>query len=162
VNLDLTEARAFFFEFMLNGYAGKRKPENILRFPEDRGTKRHTYGNLSSWYGIDEWRSANQGNGSSGTTSLYYKRSLIWEMHYIGHYQDESIDCLKHALSTAYRKNLWLGGRGPKESTFDKWVYQNHCTENDFARFSGRETITDRNLAKIVGEHRYFGGLLIQ
>jgi hypothetical protein len=162
MNINTEDARAFFFEFMQNGYAGMQEPENILCFPEDRGTKRHSYGNLSLWYGIDEWQSSNQSNGSSGTTRLYYKKSLVWVMHYMGSYRDDSITCLKHALGRAYGQGLWLGGRGPEVCEHGKWIYQNNCIENEFARFSGRETIANRELAKVVGEHRYFGGLLIQ
>ncbi len=159
---DHFELRNFFFEFMLAGYASGRTPETVIRFPGDYGTKRHSYGNLAGWYGIDEWRTTKFHDGSAGTTSLYHKGHLVWEMHYFGHYPEACLSFLKSALLACYQSSIWEGGRGPERFEDDVWRYQNMVNyDRDLTRFSGREFILNRATLQEAGEHRYFGGSLL-
>lgn len=92
-------------------------------------------------------------------TTIFFNGSPIWQMHYQGSYPGTCISFLKEALTSSYRNEVWLGGRGPNVFNKDKWTYKNtpgsHC---GFTNFDGSEVIINRNTGKIVGEHRYFGG----
>lgn len=152
-----------FFNPLLSGYAGNCPPETVSRFEGDPGTKRNTWQGEDGWLGIDEWRTTKLGDGSNGTTSIYYRGDLVWEMQYGGSYPDKAIPFLREALMSNYTMRIWLGGRGPSVFSNGSLRYTNEVVGvNNFYDFQGSERIqeyTDDGMT-LVGEHDYRGGFL--
>lgn len=153
-----------FFELMLAGYATDTEPEIITRFDGDRGTKRNTWNGLGGWLGIDEWRTSPLGDGSNGTTSIYYNKMLVWEMQYGGAYPEEVIPFLRRTLAITYTQRVWCGGRGPESHHDGPLSYHNEIEYGDFANFKGEETIfrlDDEKGDTELGYHSYRGGFVM-
>jgi len=166
LSLPFPNARAqqTFFDLMLAGYAADAIPERVVRFKGDLGTKCNTWGDPKDWFAIDEWRSTQCGNGSNGTTSIYYRTHPIWEMQYGGFYPERVIPFLKKALSANYIHQIWIGGRGPKVYFDSVYRYRNRPTDMSlFEEFKGKETIHEQVDGQWteIGHHYYRGGFLI-
>ena len=156
-------AKQTFFKLLLAGYASDVKPERVPRFEGDPGTKRNTWKGDQKWHGIDEWRTCRLGDGSNGTTSIYYGSDLIWEMQYGGSYPDEAIPFLREALHVNYSASIWLGGRGPELYENETYRYRNKCTAGEnFDEFNGVEYIEKMVNEEwvLLGKHAYRGGFL--
>jgi len=158
---NLKEIQGFFFEMMLAGYASGKEPESFIRFPGHRGAKRISYQETGGWNVTDEWEPTNSGDGSKGTTTIYKDGYPVWEMHYWGEYPKKCIPFLKLAIANNYKKQIWLGGRGPYEFADKDWLYHNSpAGKHSFLNFHGHEFIVNKSLGKKVGWHSYIGGSL--
>lgn len=149
---------------MLAGYTSAEKPKSWQRFPGDAGTKQHIWPNHGNpneagWLVIDEWRTTPYGDGSNGTTSLYHKGILTWEMVYGGFYPEDVISFLKETIREAYTDHHWKGGRGRAFASDNKHRYTNEA-HGDFARFYGSEHIETLGENGYGGFHRYWGGFM--
>ena len=156
-------ARETFFKLLLAGYASGVTPKRIPRFEGDPGTKRNVWQDLYGWTGIDEWRTTGIGDGSNGTTSIYYKNCLVWEMQYGGSYPKEAVPFLRQALRINYRQRIWHGGRGPDLLEGKTFRYRNELEgKNDFGEFGGVEYVDRKTNGGwiTVGRHFYRGGFL--
>ncbi len=146
------------------GYAVDVEPKKVERFPGDPGTKRNTWEGLSGWYGIDEWRTTDLGEGSNGVTSIYYRGHLIWEMQYGGQYPNRVIPFLRKMLERNYTQGIWLGGRGPAAYKEGVFSYENRVEKNNFADFCGKETVYEiypNGGDHAIGHHYYRGGFVM-
>lgn len=155
----------FFFEAMREGYAlsSARK----VSIPDLPGSKAIPYerDNLAL---VDLWFSTPSSNGSHGMTIIRYVGHPVWVMHYGGWYDEKAIPFLKQTLFLNYSGNIFLGGRGPKflEKADRTMQYSNQVEINSFAKFYGHEYIVSGSIktgvpeGELLGEHRYFGGLM--
>lgn len=155
--------RQTFFSLLLSGYASGVAPEIVSRFKGDPGTKRNVWEDTGGWLGIDEWRTSSLGDGSNGTTSIYQKNTLLWEMQYGGNYPEHAIPFLREALLENYSRHVWCGGRGSQKYFKDDYRYFNNVgIGSDFTNFYGQETIEQKidGLWTPIGTHHYRGGFL--
>lgn len=95
----------------------------------------------------------------------------LWMMHYDGKELSDDkrvTELVKMALSDAYTKRIFCGGRGlphyPDDAIYeiDGMRYWNEVNykHNSFAKFSGKETVV-KNHGKTVFYHNYSGKLLV-
>lgn len=159
----IIHARQTFFQLLLSGYASAITPVIAHRFEGDPGTKRNIWKDEAGWLGIDEWRTSALGDGSNGTTSIYQKNTLLWEMQYGGSYPEHVIPFLREALLFNYNQLAWYGGRGPKVYWIDKYRYFNKLGPgSNFTSFHGQEVIEEEieGVWTPIGTHHYRGGFL--
>jgi hypothetical protein len=165
------EALTAFFKLMAAGFATGAKPELFPRFPGDESTQRHVWQDDSGWLGIDEWRTTPLGDGSNGTTSLYFAGTLVWEMQYGGYYPERAMPVLRQALALNYTNRRWFGGRGHGTLGVGNFIYHNLPVAGidgegwgNFSEFSGTEYIEEHAAGEwlTIGIHYYRGGFLIK
>ncbi len=167
LSLAVADVENIFFEAMLAGYVcvDKVKTKDMPGMPGYKFTEFVD----SDFCVKDIWCK------SSGFTSIWYKGTLIWTMHYGGQYPKECINFLKEALLTSYQARVFNGGRGPShynamynEHTkhliaHKKYRYVNNILPgSDFTSFAGKEYICSHFQEEhvIFGWHYYFGGLV--
>ena len=97
---------------------------------------------------------------SEGKTSIFHQNVLVWEMFYEGHYPDEVIPFLKKVLAETYKREKFVGGRGPVHFSDDQHAYTNIVERVDFTDFSGVEAIQPVPGGFTIGYHKYHGGLV--
>lgn len=160
----ITAAQEFFFEGMLHGWpSGVGKVE----IPDMPGYKKLEYplsGDIKGFHLRDVYTRNEDSGKSEGSTKIWHKGRIIWSMHYEGHYEKKALNFLKSALRRAYEGRLFHGGRGPKffsDQTYPGLVYTNVETWWEFGTFSGYESIVDNENTRVLGSHKYTGGLLI-
>ncbi len=163
----VTDIEEVFFKAMLAGYVcdDKVKVQSISSLPGYKFTE-FVDGDFCV---KDIWCK------SSGFTSIWYKGTLVWTMHYGGQYPKECIQFLKEALLASYKVRVFNGGRGPlhynaiyNEHTkhlmeHKKYRYVNNILPgSDFTSFAGKEYICSHFQEDEVmfGWHYYFGGLV--
>lgn len=158
-------AQATFFALMMCGYGSGTKPKARRHLDLGLFAKYFRIVLPDGWHGVDEWRESTLlGHYSSGSTLIYFKKVLVWEMHYSGWYLPEAIPTLKLALRQNYEASIWNGGRGPIYYPNDPCGYGNYPVgDGSFGRFSGTEYITmadSLGYPKTLGKHNYSGGFL--
>jgi hypothetical protein len=151
----LKQIRDFFFRAMLQGYA-EQDGGKIQKFPRCSQFVWQE-GNLSI---IDTWYVSPGSDKSAGHTVIFLEDVPVWFMSYGGQYQESAIPLLKQALKQAYQERRFLGGRGISRAEGTDLYYINVPRVNDFAKFCGREEITNRN-KNLLGFHEYWGMALI-
>lgn len=155
----------FFFEAMQNGYAVSASSAPVVGLPGSKSI-RYRRGDLLL---VDLWFVAPHSSVSHGMTVISLAGSPVWVMHYGGWYYEKTIPFLKRAIARNYDQRVFLGGRGPQrlEGEGHTLQYLNAVEQNGFANFRGRESIiaasrqTGFPEGQLLGEHRYFGGLML-
>ncbi|MBI2003669.1 MAG: hypothetical protein HYS78_01695 [Parcubacteria group bacterium] len=160
VQVDAQTAEQFFFEAMKGGWAMPVPKSHIPALP---GSKSIPF-RIGEYTLLDYYFVAPGSDSSYGTTVIWVTERPFWVMHYGGWYKKEAIPFLKAALRQAYSQNQFVGGRGPNsyhEKGHPFW-YRNHIENfaNSFARFHGFEDVVNTENDEVLGEHRFFGGLL--
>ncbi len=169
MKFNVQKLQEFFFEAALATYASGKKAEP---FSELSGTKHfcHQRGELC-------YKDIYVTNGeySGGQTIILVNDSPAWLMQYYGWCKNDDSEVLaflKQALVTAYARDEFHGGRGPKiymASVRDRtFIYGNKLEGGDFTRFLGGEGIYDKQLYdqgkrdrdSALFWHRYQGLLL--
>ena len=148
----------FFFKAMAKGWApGGGEKFTIPQLPCYKATE-HRDGNFHL---IDCYCKNPEYHGSSGFTTIYWKNNPVWVMNYDGECINQvTVMFLKDALSQAYRRRQFCGGRGPWSVCSAGMIYINNAEQNDFEFFSGRETIHNAKTGTLLGHHAYQGRAL--
>lgn len=162
-----TEAllREFFFESMQRGYIFSPPKVPIDGLPGSKGI-RYEQGDLLF---VDFWFVNPSSEFSYGMTVISCAGRPVWAMHYGGWYSARVIPFLKRALARNYDQGIFQGGRGPRnlEGEDHTLQYLNKVEQDGFADFRGCERIiaaseqTGAPFGSVLGEHRYFGGLMV-
>ncbi len=158
------DAKQFFFEAMMHGWAASA-PRTII--PGLPGSKSTSF-RLGDYSLLDCYFAAPDSNSSYGMKIIWLAEKPIWVMNFGGWYDKKVVPFLKRALMCNYRDNIFLGGRGPErlEGEDHTLQYLNEVKQNDFGNFQGYEHIiatSDQigvSAGQKLGEHHYFGGLL--
>jgi len=150
--------KEFFFKAMLAGWAGEGKKSKIAELP---GYKYVVFREddlmLTDIYSV-----TSNSSKSSGLTTIFYNNNPVWVMHYWGWYYKKAILIVKEALTQAYSKGIFWGGRGLEALNGNSMDYRNWPDENSFDCFSGREFVRlEGDEHSILGYHEYKGGSLI-
>jgi len=146
--------KKFFFEAMVEGWVADGEKFTIPQLPGYKAIE-HCDGDFHL---VDCYCKNPEYHGSSGFTTIYWKNNPVWVMHYGGDYiNDKAVDFLKYALSWAYKRKRFCGGRGPSSLCAATMIYINTAEQNDFTKFSGRETIHDAETGQLYGHHIYQG-----
>ena len=161
IQVDAQTIEQFFFEAMKSGWA---MPVPKVPIPSLPGSKSIPF-RIGEYSLLDYYFVAPGSDSSYGTTVIWIANRPVWVMHYGGWYKKEVIPFLKAALRMAYSQNQFIGGRGPQryKNCHYPFLYCNdvgwiQCT---FENFHGLEYVLDQTQIQRLGEHRYFGGLLI-
>lgn len=166
--LDIEVLKRFACEACAATYAAGAKPATIPALP---GSKVLTYERPPFRY-VDVYFTSPIGE-SFGWSLIYHEAMAprpVWRLCYGGWYDrsDARITALlRVALSAAYRKGEFIGGRGPEIFTapeFPGLVYYNHVTGKDFRKPAGRDAIVIEGARGNDRErywHEYWGGVLI-
>lgn len=163
--LDLAELKEFFLEGAIKrAVDGATKVSTIAGLPRSR-LFRYKRGK----YFYADWHFSPEGGKIGGQTGLWCCREPVWLMQYDGWWQHKDKDgkgpqFLAEALTEAYWKKEFWGGRGPKVFKKDTFVYHNLVGGNDFSRFDGMEFIVDVRLLAEKRERIYtleYSGLLL-
>lgn len=160
VQVDVQTVKRFFFEAMKSGWAMPVPKSPIPSLP---GSKSIPF-RIGEYQLLDYYFIAPGSDSSYGTTVIWVAERPVWVMHYGGWYKKEAIPLLKAALRETYLQNQFVGGRGPREYREENspLLYRNHIeADNSFTAFHGFENVVDTEYGSILGEHRYFGGLMI-
>lgn len=162
-----TEAllREFFFESMKRGYVFSPPKTPIPGMPGSKSI-RYEQGDLLL---VDFWFVTPSSGSSHGMTVISCAGRPMWTMHYGGWYSEQVIPFLKRALAWNYDRGIFMGGRGPKnlEGEDHTLQYLNKVEQDGFTDFRGHEQIiaisdqTGVPAGTVLGEHRYFGGLMV-
>ncbi len=113
------------------------------------------------WLVVDEY-STTRGKKSGGTTRIWFRNVLVWEMHYWGEYDERAISILKEALFSAYRIENFFGSRGPRTVSQRGLEYRNNPSHSsNFAKFSGHEKVVGWSPREKLGYHEYAGMLMV-
>jgi hypothetical protein len=150
---ELNAVRNFFFEAMLDGWSNP----DIQKVPI-RGLPGSKSISISKgdFVMIDCYFTNQESPKSGGFTVISHQGVQVWMMGYGGWYRKEAIVFLKSALSLAYKRREFYGGRGPLFLPGNDYSYHNNVEMGDFARFRGTESIKDKN-GETVGFHDYWG-----
>lgn len=161
VQVDAQAVEQLFFEAMKSGWA---TPAPKVTIPDLPGSKSIPF-RRDDFTLIDYYFVAPGSDSSYGSTIIWVANRPVWVMHYGGWYKKEAIPFLKAALRETYSQNLFIGGRGPKEyqEKDTPFLYRNHTMDftSYFTDFHGSEDVVNTKTNKIVGVHRFFGGLMI-
>lgn len=159
VQVDSQAVEQFFFQAMKSGWATPVPKSPIPGLP---GSKSIPF-RRDDFTLIDYYFVASGSNASYGSTVIWVANRPVWVMHYGGWYKKEVIPFLKAALREAYSQNQFFGGRGPQRYTNNEYLflYCNKWIEGYFGNFHGLEYVLDEHRNQRLGEHRYFGGLMI-
>jgi len=155
--VDIAEVQAFFFRAMREGYAGSGQKTEVADMP---GYKEIRFSE-GDFLLVDRYCVAPNLVKSAGTTTIWFDGVPVWVMNYGGYYEEEAISILKRALSTAYQREEFFGGRGQFVFTNGGLLYTNHPRLNDFARFEGREEVFGTTGRTSLGFHDYWGMSLL-
>ncbi len=124
---------------------------------------------LHGLYFTDEWGE----KGGRTIISLqyfatHYTETLpLWVMSYQGEkYSPSVLPIVRSALSNAYSRKFFFGGRGSREFRMTEGglelVYCNdYSPSGTFGGFSGNEWVEDCGARRNVGGHSYRGGFLV-
>lgn len=150
--------RQFFFKAMLAGWIGEGEKSEIVELP---GYQYFVFQDdrlmLTDIYSVTP-----NSSKSSGLTTIFHNNNPVWVMHYWGWYHKMAIVLVKEALSDAYSKEIFWGGRGVEVLSDDQMDYRNWPDKNSFDCFSGREFVRPKdNDHEILGYHEYKGGILV-
>lgn len=166
--LDVEAMEKFFLEASGRTYAAGTTPTTIPALP---GSKILSYERPPFRY-VDVYFTSPIGE-SWGYSLIYHEAMAsrpVWRLCYDGWYDrsDARIAAfLRVALSAAYRRGEFIGGRGPEIFTapeFPGLIYYNHVTGKDFRKPAGRDAIVidgARGNGRERYWHEYHGGLLI-
>lgn len=147
---------ATFFRAMLEGYVSNKAS---LRDPTLPWAWTHLYYD-KPWHVIDTWEKTKWTNQTGGVIRIYFEETPVWMMQYFGAYRPEVIEFLKMALFENYRSCVFHGGRGPARYSHENLEYINIVADgSSFQNFHGQESVYRDD--KLLGEHRYHGGLMI-
>ncbi|MEK7600687.1 MAG: DUF5680 domain-containing protein [Patescibacteria group bacterium] len=157
--------REFFFECMRRGYVFSPPPIPMVGLPGSKSI-RYEQGDLLF---VDFWLTTPSSKESHGMTLISRAGRPVWAMHYGGWYDKRVIPFLKRALARNYDDHVFEGGRGPRnlEGADHTLQYLNKVEQEGFADFRGHEQIiatshqTGAPVGTVLGEHRYFGGLMV-
>lgn len=149
--------QAFFFRGMLHGWPSGRGKTDV---PDMPGYKKHEHVE-GDFHIRDQYTRDEESGKSEGSTRIWYRRRVVWSMHYSGRYEKRAIPLLKSALRRAYEHGHFNGGRGPKLFGSSGLIYSNIEIWWKFDKFSGHESIIDNEQNTILGSHAYNGQLLI-
>jgi hypothetical protein len=153
------QAKNFFFEGMMQGYAVSEKKIKIAKLP---GYKAIPFrdGDFSL---LDLYCVTPNSNKSAGTTTIWFQEEPVWIMQYSGYYEESAIKFLKTALCKAYEMRHFVGDRGPVSYKENLFIYTNSPRRNNFTKFEGREEIfvntADGQVS--LGFHEYSGMSLV-
>ncbi len=153
----------FFFEAMADGYAASKTAAVIPQVP---GSKLIGY-QMGQFRLLDTWISFEGSIHSTGITLIWYTENgqeiPVWAMHYGGYYVERAIPFLKECLASAYRQQLFFGGRGPTwyKDEETSLLYINQPNKGHFGNFKGEENIYDQKNNLLLGHHWYRGHYLI-
>ncbi len=168
--VSVDEVREFFFAAKMHGWAAGAPKMPVMDMP---GFKRIIYVDgpfsMIDQYcvvpiadQIDPARYGAVGSPrSSGTTTIWFEDTPVWQMSYMGQYTPEASALVKRALLAAYGEKLFLGGRGPEDFEGDGMGYSNLVEHNDFEEFRGHERVSKKFMSNIEGYHAYMGMMLI-
>lgn len=157
----------FFLDAMRHGWAsGQVSFHSVQSANRVKKSWNYTNPNFPDFSLVEAYSVFESSRMSFGRKIINYNGAPIWYMHYGGWYKEKVIPFLKEALLSAYNNNQFHGGRGRSgyynnDGQFHGFLYRNNIVSNNFGNFSGREFITDEFGRGILGEHHYFGGLLI-
>ena len=156
----LEQAKKHFFAAMLSGWAAGVEGKPAPDLPISRYKKREEIVYEKDGFRVVDRYDTPRAGESSGTTTIWFLDEPVWVMHYDGFYRKKDIPVIKSALMLTYKKNEFLGGRGPAYFTapFGHLVYRNSYV-GVFLVFSGAELFYDGS--ELVGHHTYWGGSLI-
>ncbi|OHB15219.1 MAG: hypothetical protein A2431_01940 [Candidatus Zambryskibacteria bacterium RIFOXYC1_FULL_39_10] len=173
----LEGAKSAFFEAMIDGYVGGENRRSV-KVKDDDGYTTITYTTEDGKYKVEDRFCTNPfSDEAAGTTTVFCRFALIWApvwwMEYSGHYTEGVIPLLKSALTKAYERRLFLGGRGLARVD-DKSYVSNDLKFNltytntyhgDFSSFDGTEKIIQNPLdgfdPETIGYHKYSGMSLL-
>ena len=162
----LKQAKEFFFKAMLVGWPAGVRGADVHGMPGYKEKGAFMGGSGTDFRLLDRWCVSTC--GSAGTIAIWFRDEPIWIMFYGGHYPKEVIPFLKLALMEAYKKDEFLGGRGPRvylAVNKELRYFNGVIPPSNFSRFEGREEIyvvnSDGTEAEMVGWHKYWGMALI-
>lgn len=157
--VNLAAVQAFFFEAMAQGWAAGAKAAEIPgTTPAGYKAIHFRRGNL--WL-LDYYCAAPVSDKSVGSTVIWYKDAPVWQMNYGGAYPKAVIPLLKQFLLSAYREQIFVGGRGPLLQVRERFIYHNKPQPDDFSYFAGKEEIWDSPTGLCLGWHDYWGMSLL-
>ena len=153
-----------FFEAMKQGWASGASAKKDFPFPGAKGYESNfRYGHARLRF-LDYYFVNELSRTSFGTKVAFQFGEPVWMMQYGGWYKKEAIPFVKTALMSAYGASQFRGGRGPASfydnNSYPGLLYVNECESESFENFKGREFVTD-GFGKLLGEHSFFGGLMI-
>ncbi len=149
--------QSFFFEAMVEGWAGGGKKTEIADMP---GYKAISYRDRD-FFLLDCYCVNPGSRKSAGTTTIWLGDEPVWFMSYNGFYAVNAIPFLKRALWRTYEAQKFFGGRGPIAFQEGPYVYLNRPRPNDFEEFAGREEIIHTGIpGPLLGFHEYRGSIM--
>ena len=162
MTIDLTDVKVFFFKAMLQGYARSVEKAMAYDMPGYKDIDFHE----GDWRCLDRYCTTPLSDKSAGSTTIWYRSTPVWVMHYGGQYKEEVIDFLKLALRCNYEEAIFLGCRGPEWFTHQRssLLYTNALFPGSqhFGAFSGFESIKDTaDNNRLLGYHGYMGMSLL-
>ncbi len=163
MDIQVKDIQEFFFEAMMQGYAGDGNVTRVFDMP---GFKRVEV-NRGPWRCIDQWSSYSDSNRSTGATFIWHQDIPVWDMHYGGWYSPDVVWFLKAALKSSYERKLFYGCRGPNSFKIEGLEYSNRwqapfrVSSLAFRDFSGKEEIRRIVTQEVLGYHEYFGMSLL-
>jgi hypothetical protein len=155
----LKKIEKIFFEAMIDRYAGRNKKsikikgsdgDNIISFISE------------NFKVLDRCFITPYSKKIAGTIVILRDNIPIWFMSYSGYYPAKVNSFLKSALQQTYKKELFLGGRGPHEYSNKVFVYRNYPFSSTprgsrFSSFSGHEAIYNKKTSESLGFCDYRG-----
>ena len=157
-------AERSFFEGMRQGWASGAPARKDFPFPGAKGYGFNFKSHDCHLHLMDYYFVNSLSRVSYGTKMFLYQGDPIWIMHYGGWYDKKAIPFVKAALMDAYSRGVFRGGRGQasfyNNESYPSLLYTNLGDPLGFDNFKGREFVTD-GFGKLLGEHNYFGGILI-
>lgn len=162
LRIDWKEVQRFFFRAMVEGWAAKGSKAE----PPDMPGYKEIYFQEGDFQLVDLWCAISGQTRSAGTTTIWIGQRPIWVMQYGGWYRPEAIPTVRGALLSAYKGEIFMGGRGSITFSLPEsphLEYRNRVNMNDLFQFSGTEYVWDKrgNQEKKIGLHYYSGMALV-
>ena len=157
MTINLAVAKDFYLAGMKEGWPYDKVAKQVPGLP---GHYVYTYTD-GDWDMADMFVISTGSSTSSGTTTIWQHKRVVWTMQYWGRYGKEEQPFLKLALRAAYDKQSFVGGRGPLRyqgtGDYSHLLYENLPSNLNFDIFSGEEKITNLAANRVVGWHGYSG-----
>ncbi|MBX4189656.1 hypothetical protein KW785_03660 [Candidatus Parcubacteria bacterium] len=153
----IAEIQKFFFEAMLQGWAGGAAKTEMPGMPDFKKIEYEHDG----FKLLDCYSKSLGSRFSGGWTVIWFEGIPVWMMSYSGQYDPVAIPLLKEALKASYEHRRFEGGRGPVNFSRNGLTYSNQTGNWKFEQFDGREAIHRIDDGRYLGHHQYSGHILI-